>query len=120
MIMSANEMIYNCKTTYLYPPKDFIPYNIGEGYKNKICVDKCLAEEIKFLWLKGIKTMGCCCGHGRYLGFIQVADDCINKMYKLGYQNYIYDNKFGGAKRKDAFIPKTNKHIFSGYRDKEC
>jgi len=109
--------MYNCKIKRLYPPKNFIPYNIGEGYKDSIDIDQCLEDEIKSLWDKGIKTTGCCCGHGRDLGFIQVTEDCINKMYELGYQNYIYEEEFGGTERKDAFIPKTTKHNYDIYRD---
>jgi hypothetical protein len=109
--------MYNCGIKRLYPPHNFIHYNLGSGYKNEIDIDECLEEEILDLWSKGIKTMGCCCGHGLRLGFIQVEDDCIEEMLKLGYQNYIYDDEFGGKERKDAFIPKTTKHIYQGYRN---
>ena len=61
-------------------------------------------------------TTGCCCGHGRSLGFIQVrTQEDIKKMEALGYQHYIYEYKFGGIIRKDAFIPKTTTHIYNGY-----
>lgn len=110
-------IMYNCEITRLYPPKNFIPYNCCDGYKECIDIDKCLEDEIKDLWSNGIKTMGCCCGHGKTLGFIQVTNDCIDRMYELGYQNYIYENEFGGKERKDAFIPKTTKHIYHEYRN---
>lgn len=111
--------LYNCKKKILYPPKNFITYNIitdeSNKYKDSIQVDECIADEIEELWSKGIKTCGCCCGHGFSLGFIQVVDDCIEQMEKLGYVHYIYDGLFGGIERKDAFIPKTYGHIYDGY-----
>ena len=66
-------MIYNCKKRIIYPPKNFITYNCdSKKYKTNILVDECLADEIESLWNKGIRTAGCCCGHGKYLGFINI------------------------------------------------
>ena len=74
-----------------------------------------MAKEIKKLWSHGIRTRGCCCGHSRCLGFIQVSDEDISKMEELGYCHYIYEDNFGGVERKDAFIPKTYGHVYDGY-----
>lgn len=109
---------YNCKKITLKCPKNFIPMNVLDGFKESITMDACISNEIKSLWKKGIRTMGCCCGHGRKLGFIQVVDDDIQKMMELGYQNYIYPDNFGEKYRKDAFIPKCNKHVYDGYVDR--
>ena len=113
-------MLYNCKKIVLDAPANFIPYNLDpDRYKDKVLVDECLAEEIESLWAQGIKTTGCCCGHGRVLGYIGVTDDCIDKMYELGYQNYIFPDEYewGGVDRKDSFIPKTTHHIYEGYTE---
>lgn len=113
------QLVYNCDTVYLTPPKDFIKWNMQlpdrSEYKNiEIPIDACVAEEIQDLWNKGIHTCGCCCGHGFHLGFIQVEEEDIPKMEQLGYEHYIYEDYFGGIKRKDAFIPKTgHKHIYN-------
>ena len=111
--------IYNCNKKILYPPKNFITYNIitdeNDKYKDEVQVDECLANEIEELWNKGIKTTGCCCGHGFALGFIEVVDKCIEEMEKLGYVHYIYPTNAGGIDRKDAFIPKTYGHTYNGY-----
>lgn len=112
-----NEKIYNCNKTYLTPPPNFIPFNCAEGYKDVIKVDKCLADEIQHLWKQGIKTAVCCCGHGYSLGFIEVFDESIPKMEKLGYIHYIYPQDCGGSERKDAFIPKSYGHIYNGYSE---
>lgn len=110
--------IYNCKKVVLKTPQNFIPYNHSEGYKEDVCIDGCLEDEIKSLWDRGIVTTGCCCGHGMNLGFIQVRTQAdVDKMKSLGYQHYIYKDEFGGVDRKDAFIPKTTKHIYDGYSD---
>lgn len=109
--------IYNCKKTILTTPKNFIPYNSCEGFKEQVTVDACLAEEIKDLWNKGVVTCGCCCGHGRSLGWIGVDDSSIPIMESLGYEHYIYEEEFGGVERKDGFIPKSYKHFYNGYSD---
>ena len=114
--MELNQKIYNCRKKIIYPPTKFITYNYQKDkYKTEVLVDECLADEIEHLWDKGIKTTGCCCGHGYLLGFIEVTEDCIKSMEQLGYIHYIYDVKYGGNERKDAFIPKSYGHIYDGY-----
>lgn len=109
---------YNCRQIALKCPANFIPVNIGDGYKEKITMDACISYEVRDLWKKGIRTLGCCCGHGRLLGFIQVVEEDIPKMEHLGYQHYIYPDEFGGKERKDAFIPHCTKHIYDGYAER--
>lgn len=109
--------LYDCTKVTLQPPKDFVPCNSSLGYKDSITIDACLSSEILFLWDIGIRTRGCCCGHGAHLGFIQVVDEDIPRMYELGYTQYIYDDKFGGIDRKDAFVPKSYGHVYNGYAD---
>ena len=115
----SKQMFYKCPYKKLVPPKNFLTLNFDPSeYKNEVWVDECLADEIEDLWSKGIKTTGCCCGHGVDLGFIEVTDECIDKMLKLGYQHYIYPTALGGEKRKDAFIPKTYGHTYDGYHER--
>lgn len=110
--------MYNCKKRILQPPKNFITYNLDKSrYKTHIRVDDCVADEVEHLWKLGIRTEGCCCGHGHYLGFINVVEEDCKKMEELGYQYYIYSSEFGGAERKDAFIPKSYGHNYDGYTD---
>ena len=106
---------YNCRTKILYPPGNLIPCNCAEGHKSVIPVDECLANEIEELWRKGIRTTGCCCGHGIWLGFIEVVDEDILKMEQMGYVHYIYEREFGGKERMDTFIPKSYGHIYDSY-----
>ena len=110
-------MMYNCKKSVLTPPQQFIKCNCSDNYKESVRVDACLADEIQHLWKNGIKTCGCCCGHGRELGFIEVTDECIPMMEELGYVHYIYPDEFGGVERKDAFIPKSYGHVYDGYSE---
>ena len=94
-------------------PKNFLLKNciidddMEQNYKNNdIEVDDCLAEEIQELWEKGIHTRGCCCGHSKETGFIQVERTDLGKMIELGYQWYHeYPEELGGYDRHDAFIP---------------
>lgn len=101
---------YNCLKTTLIPPKGFLKCNTSDEEKTEVTVDACIAEEIMNLWKHGIHTTGCCCGHGKVLGFIGVIDEDIPKMKALGYQQYIHSFLSGGIDRKDSFIPKSYGH----------
>lgn len=92
-------LMYGCKQVEITQPNGV-----------SVSVDECLKSEIKYLWGKGIKTTGCCCGHGFTLGFIQVEKESVSKMKKLGYQHYLYVDKINDGTRRDAFIPKTYLH----------
>lgn len=110
-------LIYCCNKKVLQPPEGFIKCNLSDEYKTHIEVDDCIADEVEELWNRGIKTTGCCCGHGAALGMIQVREECIPAMEQMGYVHYIYETNFGGVKRKDAFIPKSYGHRYNGYSD---
>lgn len=69
-----------------------------------VSIDKCLLPEILELWEMGIKTTGCCCGHGKKGAFIGVDFDDIQKMKDLGYK--VYHNECR-PDDEDSFIPKT-------------
>lgn len=80
-------------------------YGCQEMLSDKVCVDRCLSREIKFLWSKGIKTIGCCCGNHtnspENSGYIQVENEHIQSMKDMGYEYSI--NEFGNI----IFKPKT-------------
>ncbi len=79
------------------------PSNPSESYT--VAVDKCLLPEILKLWEMGIKTTGCCCGHGNpKLAFIGVLPEYIPQMKELGYQVHFNSCR---PNDKDSFIPKT-------------
>lgn len=67
-------------------------------------VDKCLIDEINKLNDFGIKTIGCCCGHDKKQGFIQVSPEYVNTMINLGYQQLPIDEHGNGLW---CFKPKT-------------
>lgn len=69
-----------------------------------VSIDKCLLPEILELWEMGIKTTGCCCGHGKHGAFIGVDFDDIQKMKDLGYEVYYNECR---PDDEDSFIPKT-------------
>jgi len=73
-------------------PEHMLEYKqnkIKKGLSGEICIDKCIVNEIKFLWKNGIKTYGCCCGHNKYPSWVNVLDEDFEKMEKLGYEKYI-------------------------------
>lgn len=66
--------------------------------------DRCLATEVKILNELGIKTIGCCCGHGIVNGYIQVTPKHCEKMKEIGYEQLPLD-EFGNGPW--CFAPKS-------------
>ena len=73
-----------------------------------ICFDKCLANELFYLWDMGIITTGSCCGNHKGCNgehsYIGVKDEFIPKMKELGYKVSFNPCR---PKDEDSFIPKT-------------
>lgn len=67
-------------------------------------VDMCLVAEINMLNSRGIKTIGCCCGHNKHFGYIQVAPGDCDKMIALGYVQRPVKDEYCG---RWCFGPKT-------------
>ena len=61
-----------------------LPWTLTDGTVKSVCVDKCLLPEILTLWENGIRTTGCCCGHGQK-AYIGVEPVFIDQMIALGY-----------------------------------
>lgn len=59
---------------------------IEEGLSTQVAVDPCIVDQIKFLWGKGIETLGCCCGHNRIPAWVNVDKGSIHKMVEMGYK----------------------------------
>ena len=79
--------------------------HVDDGYIGDIiAVDVCLVHEVKSLHRHGVKTVGCCCGHGKMNAFIQVADQSVQKMHELGYKQLPVDEYGNGV---NCFEPKT-------------
>lgn len=78
-------------------------YNTPEhNIRERVTLDVELVEEIYDLWLRGIRTTGCCSGHGDYkISYIGVVDEDIEKMEKLGYKHAPHPD----PTRKDNFYP---------------
>jgi hypothetical protein len=81
-----------------------------ESGKTNIFVDACIADEIKNLWVRGIRTTGCCCGHNRKFPYIGVVPEDIEKMRAMGYKPQF--NQCRPAD-EDTFFPK----IYYPYHD---
>lgn len=79
-------------------------YDCYEETLAGVPVDGCLVGEINSLNNKGIITIGCCCGHGKKQGFIQVTPTHVNKMLEFGYEKRPIDENLNGGY---CFKPKT-------------
>lgn len=79
-------------------------YDCYADTKYGFSVDRCLVNEINSLNDDGIKTIGCCCGHRRQQGYIQVTPIYIPKMLWLGYEQLPVDEYGNGLW---CFKPKT-------------
>jgi hypothetical protein len=58
----------------------------------KIRVDRCIAKEIQWLNAQGIRTEGCCCGHGKSYPEALIKPSSIFKAKELGYIPIPYPN----------------------------
>jgi hypothetical protein len=58
----------------------------------RIKVDKCIAEEIKWLNSQGVRTEGSCCGHGKSYSQALIKPSSVNKAKELGYNPIYLDN----------------------------
>ncbi len=77
---------YDCAYNIMVPWLCKLPSEPEEARKPKyIAVDKCMLPEILNLWEAGIKTTGCCCGHGREAPFISVAPEFVERLESAGY-----------------------------------
>lgn len=85
------------------------------SYKNQVAlplplagrfvgIDRCLAAEIQALWLLGIETTGCCCGHNKSSPYIGVKYEHITSMLRLGYEIAPNSTRPGD---EDSFYPKS-------------
>jgi hypothetical protein len=83
---------------------DFGSYNCYEETKYGFSVDGCLVGEINHLNNNGINTVGCCCGHGKAQGYIQVSPEFVQAMLAAGYEQLPLD-KYGNGLW--CFRPKT-------------
>lgn len=54
------------------------------------------------MWNNGIRTTGCCCGHGVREPYIGVIEEDIQKMKDMGY--IVAPNQFD-LRREDSFLP---------------
>ena len=61
-----------------------------------VCIDACLATEIAWLWLLGVPTIECCCGHNKVSGYIAVADEHSERMRELGYFEHAHPRGWSG------------------------
>lgn len=68
-----------------------------------VCIDRCLLDEILYLWRNSIITTSCCCGHNKKQPYICVKDLFHNNMKLLGYKYFI--NQFNVI----CYIPKKIK-----------
>lgn len=82
----------------------FGSYDCYEQTMNDVSVDGCLVGEINHLNNLGITTIGCCCGHGKRQGYIQVTPLHIEKMINLEYEQLPLDENGNG---EWCFKPKT-------------
>jgi GMP synthase-like glutamine amidotransferase len=86
-------------------PDHMIKYkSLHGGNINSICIDRCLEQEIRYLWSQGITTTGCCCGHNKLAGYIGVIFKDIPKMKELGYIVRINEMR---PCDEDSFYPKN-------------
>lgn len=58
--------------------------------KTRVQVDSCIAKEIQMLNDNGVRTLGCCCGHGKYEKSILIHETSVDLAKALGYKARYY------------------------------
>lgn len=106
---------YNCAYNIMLPWLTKDPLSPDSPPKpHTVAIDKCLLPEIIRLWEMGIKTTGCCCGHGKqYMAFIGVVPEHITRMKDMGYKVQFNPCR---PDDEDSFRPKTE--LQYGFADK--
>ena len=102
---NVNFQEYKCAYHIYVPWLCKFPWESDDKKEPKlVAIGKCLLPEVISLWEQGIKTTGCCCGHGKAKPFISVSEENISKMKELGYEV-----KFNPLRpeAEDEFYPKT-------------
>lgn len=96
---------YACSFRVRLPWKEVLPWEHPIKAKSKyVNIDKCLLYEVYYLWTLGIKTTGCCCGHGYLKPYIGVYNEHIPTMLKLGYKVQYNSCR---PNDNDVFCPKS-------------
>lgn len=102
---------YDCAYNIMLPWLTVDPCNPNDPPKpHTVAIDKCLLPEILKLWEMGIKTTGCCCGHGKEEAFIGVLPEYIPRMKELGYRVHCNSCR---PDDEDSFVPKTELKYYS-------
>ena len=118
--MKCNEIefgSYDCAYNIMLPWLTHDPTDPSAPPQPKtVAIDKCLLPEVIKLWEMGIKTTGCCCGHGRKgMAFIGVTEENIPRMKRLGYEVRFNECR---PSDEDSFVPKTPLPRKNGRADK--
>jgi hypothetical protein len=81
-----------------------------EGEK-VVWIDKCILKKIQKLWKLEIETTASCCGHGEMPPWVTVPKGCEERLYKLGFSDwvngfgarvFIIPERFGGKNERNA------------------
>lgn len=83
------------------PEIELYKINLSEEEKERLNksysplqVDICIGKEIENLIRKGIKTYGCCCGHGERKPSCLVSIKCMDKLNIMGYTLHEYNKEW--------------------------
>ncbi len=71
---------------------------------NGVQMDRCIAYEIEYLWMMGIKTTASCCGHNKALPIITVLEGYVFHMELMGYD---HQTNPSAPEEENHFWPKT-------------
>lgn len=58
-----------------------------------VAIDVCIATEIGRLWMRGVVTLGSCCGHGQMTPHVIVTAESVPKMRELGYDQWRFPGR---------------------------
>ena len=77
--------------------------NLHSG-KTEVWVDKCIAPLIQMLNDYGVRTIGCCCGHGKWKGSVFIQNKYTENVFEMYTALHIKRKRKFYAKMKDGYF----------------
>jgi hypothetical protein len=57
-------------------------YGHNDNGEVSLALDRCIVPAVKAVWAQGIRTIGCCCGHGSGHGVISIETELVDRTVK--------------------------------------
>lgn len=88
---------------YPFFMSEYVGNRLKAGLSSKqVSVDKCIAQDVLFLWAHEIATYGSCCGHNQVKPMININPAKMGTAISLGFEPYVFKDDLD---RMDTVYP---------------